>query len=259
MTKKQKDDEKMKKEMIKLGTIQNKSGLLVVSDPAYIGHEDDAWLQKEFKTDSTEKQFEVFVQLNDEGEWGVRVAKQIVNFYSEERIDQVKTKEVISMLGVDSGQMMFADKENIRKEWIQETTEISGVKMWGQADKYILEELKALYPNVKTRDYVLFYETEDVEAAQIFKKTVQKLSKEKEMTIVGGLRKKDTYTMLSNLTLETKVKSGILKDKKGENGLFSVSGTGFGDGFYPLMIRNGTLKNGKEVVLGLEIVFIEEN
>lgn len=246
----------MKKQTIKLGTIQNESGVVVVSDPAYIGDRDAAWLQKEFKTYSTEKQFEVFVQLSDEDEWGVRVAKQIVNFYPEEMIDQVKATEVVSMLGVDSGQMMFADKENIRKEWIHETEKISGVKMWGQAGEYIKEEVKALYPNVKTRDHVLFYETEDVEEAEKFKETVQKLSKEKGKVIVGGLQEKDTYTMLSDLTLETKEMSGILKDEKEGYGLFSVSGTGFGDGSYPLILKSGTLKNGKDVPLGLEIVFI---
>ncbi|KYH29044.1 hypothetical protein CLTEP_27390 [Clostridium tepidiprofundi DSM 19306] len=99
--------------MINLGTFENKSGKMVISDPIY---ELGTWCQGVL--DVKKGKYNAFLIKSDEGNWGIR-CKEILVFHEEVRdIENIEWDLTDINVGVDSGQAGFFDFKTYRKDKI---------------------------------------------------------------------------------------------------------------------------------------------
>lgn len=108
-------------EQTKIGVIHIGSGGVLVSDPCYI--KDNANNADDMRyvehVDLPPGEYDVIITKQDEGSWGVRVAELQVVRSSVQDMRLMEREKFLTTLGVDSGQMMVADYDQLLERWVE--------------------------------------------------------------------------------------------------------------------------------------------
>ena len=155
-------------------------------------------------------------------------------------------KELLGVVGVDSGQLVIMDPCYIDNELLQPGNEFS-VQFWGQGEEDIQENLGFVSP-LKCKD-----KNEAEEIAYQIEEEAKRIGK----TVLTNIRDGSFYDKCCEKTLREE-QGGQLYYEMGHPGLGIVSSSGWGDGAYEVYAHKKDFGKYGERVVKLEVVLIDD-